>query len=59
MTITNPLASYFLGVLAFHARFPSSPGGLAALAGAAALVILGVAGLARTPALMHPPPAPR
>jgi len=58
MTITNPLASYFLGVLAFHARFPHGPGGLAALAGAAALVILGVAGLGRTPALTRSEASP-
>lgn len=53
MTITNPLVSYFVGVLAFHARFPASPGGLAGLTGAGALVALGVAGLGRSPAMTH------
>lgn len=56
MTITNPLASYFIGVLAFHARFPTSPLDLAALTGAAALVVLGIAGLARSPAVTHTKP---
>jgi drug/metabolite transporter (DMT)-like permease len=58
MTITNPLASYFIGVLAFNARFPTSPGGLAALAGAAALVSLGVTGLAHSKAVNRLKPAP-
>ncbi|WP_127503042.1 DMT family transporter [Actinoplanes solisilvae] len=53
MTITNPVVSYIVGVLAFHAHFPSSIGGLAALAGASVLVILGVAGLAHSPAVMR------
>ncbi|HEX8928801.1 MAG TPA: DMT family transporter [Actinomycetota bacterium] len=58
MTITNPVASYFIGVLAFNAHFPSSLGGLTALAGAAALVVVGVAGLAHSPAVMRHKPAP-
>lgn len=59
MTITNPLASYFIGVLAFNAHFPSSAGGLAALAGAAALVVLGVTGLAHSPAVVRHKPVSR
>jgi drug/metabolite transporter (DMT)-like permease len=47
MTITNTVASYTVGVLAFHAVLPTSPGALAALAGAGALVCLGVVGLAQ------------
>jgi drug/metabolite transporter (DMT)-like permease len=58
MTITNPLASYFIGVLAFNAHFPTSAGGLAALAGAAALVIVGVTGLAHSPTVVRHKPAP-
>jgi drug/metabolite transporter (DMT)-like permease len=58
MSITNPVVSYFVGVLAFNAHFPSSVGGLAALAGAAALVVLGVTGLAHSPAVMRHKPAP-
>jgi len=58
MTITNPLASYFVGVLAFHAHFPRSPGGLAALTGAAALVALGVTGLAQSPTVTRRSPQP-
>jgi drug/metabolite transporter (DMT)-like permease len=58
MTITNPLASYFIGVLAFNAHFPTTPGGLAALAGAAAMVSLGVTGLAHSKAVNRLKPAP-
>lgn len=57
MTITNPVVSYIVGVLAFHAHFPSSLGGLAALAGAAALVTLGVAGLAHSPTVARHKPS--
>jgi drug/metabolite transporter (DMT)-like permease len=56
MTITNPVASYFIGVLAFNAHFPSSAGGLAALAGAAALVVVGVTGLAHSPTVVRHKP---
>lgn len=54
MTITNPLASYLLGVLAFRVRPPSSPGALAALAGSGALLIVGVAALSRSPTVRKP-----
>ena len=47
MTITNILASYTVGVLAFHAELPTSPGALAALAGAGALLCIGIVGLAQ------------
>jgi drug/metabolite transporter (DMT)-like permease len=47
MTITNTLVSYTVGVLAFHAAVPTSPGALAALAGAGALICIGVIGLAQ------------
>jgi hypothetical protein len=54
MTITNPLASYLLGVLAFRVKPPSSPGALAALAGSGALLIVGVAALSRSPTVRKP-----
>jgi drug/metabolite transporter (DMT)-like permease len=49
MTITNPLASYLIGVLAFHASPPTTPGALAAVAGAGLLLFVGVLGLAHSP----------
>lgn len=48
MTITNPIASYLVGVLAFHVVPPTSPGALAALAGSGALLIVGVVTLAHS-----------
>jgi drug/metabolite transporter (DMT)-like permease len=51
MTITNPLASYPIGVLAFHAMPPTSPGALAALAGSGALLVFGVSVLSRSPSV--------
>jgi hypothetical protein len=59
MTITNPLASYLIGVLAFGASFPSGAGPLAALTGAAVLVVAGISGLARSPTVVSPRPEPR
>jgi hypothetical protein len=56
MTITNPLASYLLGVLAFRVMPPTSPGALAALAGSGALLIIGVAALSRSPSVRRPDP---
>jgi drug/metabolite transporter (DMT)-like permease len=54
MTITNPLASYLLGVLAFRVVPPASPGALAALAGSGALLIIGVSALSRSPSVRRP-----
>jgi drug/metabolite transporter (DMT)-like permease len=54
MTITNPVASYLLGVLAFRVMPPTSPGALAALSGSGALLIIGVAALSRTPTVHRP-----
>jgi drug/metabolite transporter (DMT)-like permease len=48
MTITNPLASYLIGVLAFHVMPPTSPEALAALSGSGALLIVGVVTLAHS-----------
>jgi drug/metabolite transporter (DMT)-like permease len=49
MTITNPLTSYLLGVLAFHVMLPTGFGVLAGLAGAGALLFVGAVGLAHSP----------
>lgn len=51
MNIVNPLASYVMGMLAFDASLPTSPGALAGLAGAGALLALGVIGLVHSPSL--------
>lgn len=51
MSITNPLASYFLGVLAFQAALPTGAGALAAVAGSATLLFVGAFGLAHSPAI--------
>jgi drug/metabolite transporter (DMT)-like permease len=49
MTITNPVASYFAGILAFSGQAPETPGALAGVASAGALVIVGVIALAQSP----------
>jgi hypothetical protein len=49
MSITNPVASYLLGVYAFGATPPEGAGSLAALAGAGALICLGAIGLVYSP----------
>jgi hypothetical protein len=58
MTITNPLASYCVGVLAFDVMPPTGAGALAALAGSGALLIVGAALLARSPSVLHPDATP-
>jgi drug/metabolite transporter (DMT)-like permease len=58
MTITNPLASYLMGVLAFRVTPPTSNGALAALAGSGALLIVGVAALSRSPTVRRPDAVP-
>jgi drug/metabolite transporter (DMT)-like permease len=54
MTITNPLASYLLGVLAFRIKPPTSAGALTALSVSGALLIVGVAALSRSPTVRKP-----
>jgi drug/metabolite transporter (DMT)-like permease len=49
MSITNPIASYVIGVLAFHEALPSGPGVLAAFAGAGVMLFVGTVGLAHSP----------
>jgi drug/metabolite transporter (DMT)-like permease len=52
MTIANPVASYLIGVLAFDVNPPSAPGELAAVAGAMALLAVGVVVLANSPTVL-------
>ncbi len=59
MTITNPVASYLLGGLAFQVVFPESVPSLAALTGSAALISAGVVGLAHSPVLGRDPRRPQ
>jgi drug/metabolite transporter (DMT)-like permease len=49
MSITNPMASYAIGVFAFGVVLPYDAPELAALAGAAALISIGAVGLAHSP----------
>lgn len=49
ITITNPLTSYLIGILAFDVKPPTGLGVLAALAGAGALLSIGAVGLAHSP----------
>jgi drug/metabolite transporter (DMT)-like permease len=49
MTITNPVASYLAGVLAFNGTAPQTPGALAGVASAGLLVVVGVITLAQSP----------
>jgi hypothetical protein len=58
-TITNPVTSYVLGVLAFHASFPESGPSLIALIGAAILIGAGVVGLAHSPTVRRAAARPR
>jgi drug/metabolite transporter (DMT)-like permease len=51
MTITNPVASYLAGVLAFDTAAPGSPGALAGVAVAALLLVVGVIVLSQSPAV--------
>lgn len=51
MNIVNPVVSYISGMVAFGASLPTSPGALAGIAGAAALLILGVIGLVHSPSI--------
>ena len=48
MTITNPVASYLIGILGFRIAPAASPPRVAAAAVAAAVIIVGVIGLARS-----------
>jgi drug/metabolite transporter (DMT)-like permease len=51
MSVTNPLASYLMGVLAFHVHPPTGAGPLAAVAASGLLLFLGAVGLAHSPTI--------
>jgi drug/metabolite transporter (DMT)-like permease len=57
MSITNPVASYLLGVYAFGVQPPESVGALAGLASAGALISVGAVGLAHSPLVRSEEPA--
>jgi drug/metabolite transporter (DMT)-like permease len=57
MSITNPVASYLLGVYAFGVQPPQTPGALAGLAAAGALISLGAVGLAHSALVRSEEPA--
>ncbi len=46
MSVTNPVASFALGMLAFDTPVPTDPGVVAAIAASLAMIALGVIGLA-------------
>ncbi|GAA1899610.1 DMT family transporter [Asanoa iriomotensis] len=48
-SVTNPVASYLLSIVAFHTALPHGAGPRTALAGAAVLLLVGAWGLARSP----------
>lgn len=52
-SITNPIASYLIGVLAFHVAPPTGPAALAAVAGAGLLLVVGTLGLAQSPTVQR------
>jgi drug/metabolite transporter (DMT)-like permease len=60
MSITNPVASYLIGVFAFGVAPPQGAGSLSALAGAAVLISIGAIGLAHSPLVLSdsPPSGP-
>lgn len=49
MSITNPVVSYLIGILAFNAVAPHTPGSLAAVSATAVLIAIGVTGLSHSP----------
>lgn len=49
MSVTNPVTSYLVGILAFRVTIPLEPGALAGIAIAGALMAWGIAGLAHSP----------
>ncbi|WP_019814790.1 DMT family transporter [Saccharomonospora saliphila] len=53
MSIINPAASFATGLLAFDAVLDTAPGPLAAVAGAGTLLVVGVVGLAHSPAVQQ------
>jgi drug/metabolite transporter (DMT)-like permease len=56
MTISNPVASYLIGVLAFQVHPPDTPGALAAVAGSAVLLASGTVILAHSASVQRDSP---
>ncbi len=52
---TNPIASYMLGIMAFEVAAPRGVAALSALAGTALLLVVGIVGLAHSPAMGSDP----
>jgi hypothetical protein len=53
MSVTNPVASFALGILAFDAPAPRDPGVLSAIAAAGVLIAVGIVGLANASGTQH------
>ena len=53
MSVTNPVASFGLGILAFDAPAPDEPGVLAAIAVSGVLIAVGIVGLANASGTQH------
>lgn len=55
MTITNPVASYFIGILAFQVTPATTAPRVVAVAAAAALISIGIIGLVRSTSVRNSP----
>jgi len=53
MSVTNPVASLAVGLLAFQVPVPDDPRSLTTIAVSGALVAVGIAGLAHSPTMQH------
>ena len=53
MSVTNPVASFALGILAFDAPAPRDPAVLSAIAVSGALIVVGIVGLANASGTRH------
>jgi hypothetical protein len=53
MSVTNPVASFVLGILAFDAPAPRDPAVLTAIAVSGLLIAVGIVGLANSPSTRH------
>ncbi|WP_068271527.1 DMT family transporter [Aldersonia kunmingensis] len=51
MSVTNPVVSLTIGLMAFEVPAPTTPGTLAAIAGAGVLIAVGITGLANSPSV--------
>ena len=52
MSVVNPIASYFIGILAFDVHISTGPGALAAVCAAGVLLTLGAVRLAHSPTVL-------